>query len=40
MSSLFGVSDFNAEIFSTKMEDMLAVIHQVNEQFRDPVSTN
>ncbi|KAK6624274.1 hypothetical protein RUM43_004397 [Polyplax serrata] len=39
MSSLFGVSDFNAEIFSTKMEDMLAVIHQVNEQFRDPEQT-
>lgn len=38
MSALFGVNDFNAEMFSTKMEDMLAIIQQVNKQFRDPVS--
>lgn len=40
MSAMLGVNDFNAEMFSTKMEDMLAVIHQVNEQFRDPVIKN
>lgn len=39
MSSMLGVNDFNAEMFSTKMEDMLSVIHQVNEQFRDPNQT-
>lgn len=38
MSSMFGASDFNADNFSNKMEDMLAVIHQVNDQFRNPVS--
>jgi hypothetical protein len=35
-----GLSDFNPDSFSTKMEEMLAIIRQVNEQFRDPVSTS
>jgi hypothetical protein len=33
-----GLTDFNPDSFSAKMEEMLAVIRQVNEQFRDPVS--
>jgi len=33
-----GMTDFNPDSFSAKMEEMLAVIRQVNEQFRDPVS--
>lgn len=39
MCSIMGLTDFNPDSFSAKMEEMLAVIRQVNEQFRDPVST-
>ncbi|XP_012284763.1 ATPase ASNA1 homolog [Orussus abietinus] len=39
ISSLLGMTDFNVDSFSNKMEDMLAVIRQVNEQFRDPEQT-
>jgi len=38
MCSIMGLTDFNPDSFSAKMEEMLAVIRQVNEQFRDPVS--
>lgn len=36
---MMGLTEFNPDSFSAKMEEMLAIIHQVNEQFRDPVST-
>lgn len=39
MSAMFGMSDLNADVLSTRLEEMLAIIHQVNEQFRDPDQT-
>ncbi|CAH1173811.1 unnamed protein product [Phaedon cochleariae] len=39
LSGLLGNSDFNADTFSSKMEEMLGVIRQVNEQFRNPDQT-
>lgn len=37
--SLLGVQEFTADIMSSKIEEILPVIRQVNEQFRDPDQT-
>lgn len=39
MSSILGMNDFNAESFTSKMEEMLGIIRQVNEQFKNPEQT-
>lgn len=39
LSGLLGMNDFNVESFSTKLEEMLTVIKQVNEQFKNPDQT-
>ncbi|CAB4064670.1 arsA [Lepeophtheirus salmonis] len=39
MGRMFGGSEFNPELLSTKLEEMLPVIQQVHEQFKDPNST-
>ena len=35
---MLGMQELNADEMTRKLEDMLPVIRQVNEQFRDPVS--
>lgn len=39
LSSLMGMNGFNADSLSKKLEEMMSVIQQVNEQFRDPEQT-
>lgn len=39
ISGLLGIPDFSADNFSSKMEEMLGVIKQVNEQFKNPDQT-
>lgn len=39
VATLFGLAEFNSDIFSNKMDEMLSVIRQVNTQFKDPNQT-
>jgi arsenite-transporting ATPase len=40
MAGMMGMAEMNADDMTRKLEEMLPVIRDVNEQFMDPVSTN
>ncbi len=37
ITGLIGMSNVNTDIFSNRLEEMLPIIQQINEQFKDPV---
>ncbi|XP_046444166.1 ATPase ASNA1 homolog [Daphnia pulex] len=39
ISGLIGMSNVNTDIFSNRLEEMLPIIQQINEQFKDPNRT-
>ncbi|XP_015931019.1 ATPase ASNA1 homolog [Parasteatoda tepidariorum] len=39
ISNLLGIQDLSADVMSSKIEEILPIIRQVNEQFRDPDQT-
>lgn len=39
ISGLIGVSSVNTDLFSNRLEEMLPLIQQINEQFKDPNRT-
>ncbi|XP_078036771.1 ATPase ASNA1 homolog isoform X2 [Augochlora pura] len=39
ISTLLGITDFNVNTFSSKIEEILVVMRQINEQFRTPDQT-
>jgi len=40
LGNMVGMGDLNTESFSSKMMDILPTIRNINEQFKDPVSSN
>ena len=40
MAGMLGLPDTNSDEMTQKLEEMLPIIKQVNEQFKDPVSSN